>query len=98
MAHRQPSPRPDQRGAPRIHQTGERRVRDLGQMADEETCQQKSKAPDKSTLSKRAPKEVLLAVLEAHELLAGPTCDAFIEQSSSLWRHCCIVAPFAHPP
>ena len=51
-----------------------------------------------TTLSKRAPKEVLLAVLEAHELLAGPTCDAFIEQSSSLWRHCCIVAPFAHPP
>ena len=50
-----------------------------------------------TTLSKRAPKEVLLAVLEAHELLAGPTCDAFIEQSSSLWRHCCIVAPFAHP-
>ena len=37
-----------------------------------------------TTLSKRAPKEVLLAVLEAHELLAGPTCDAFIEQSSSL--------------
>lgn len=48
MAHRRPSPRPERRGAPRVHQTRESRVRELGQVADEETCQQKSKAPDRS--------------------------------------------------
>ena len=41
-----------------------------------------------TTLSKRAPKEVLLAVLEAHELLAGPTCDALTIEWTKFCRQC----------
>ena len=54
MAHGRPSPRPERRGAPRAHQTRESRVRELGQVADEETCWQKSEAPDRSKAKARS--------------------------------------------